>query len=216
MALSIRADGRQITNRSTNSWTGVASSRCASRARSRIARCCFGGKRRARLVRNFATSNGMPSCAAAAVADRVFDHDLVGRRAVLEEDLMRIGDRALLGVEVVAARTACPRRIHLRAQRVDARVGGDVVLVVGGGQPAVDQRHRDHVLDAVVAVGGIVQRALLVDDADRRLVGADHDLLDLVEAVLAPAGAAASRTRPRSGRGTPPGSEILNSTFSIT
>jgi hypothetical protein len=34
-----------------------------------------------------------------------------------------------------------------------------VVFVVGGGEAAEDERHGDHVLDAVVAVGGIVERA---------------------------------------------------------
>src|SRR5437667_8167405 len=51
----------QITNRSTNSLTGVASRRFGSRHSSRIAsRRCF-GKRRARFLRNFSSSKGMPS-----------------------------------------------------------------------------------------------------------------------------------------------------------
>ena len=39
------------------------------------------------------------------------------------------------------------------------------VLVMVGRQPAEDQRHGHHVLDAMVAVGRVVQRAGLVDDA---------------------------------------------------
>ena len=103
-------------------------------------------------------------------------------RAVVELDGDRVGDRALVGIVVVARELLVLDADDLVAQRVDARVGGDVVLVVGGGQAAEDQRHGDHVLDAVVAVGRIVERALLVDDADRRLVRADRDLLDVVAA----------------------------------
>ena len=57
-------------------------------------------------------------------------------------------------------------------------VGGDVILVVGGGQPTEDQRHGDHVLDAVVAIGRVVERPLFVDDANAGFVRADRDLLD--------------------------------------
>jgi len=48
------------------------------------------------------------------------------------------------------------------AQRVDARVSGDVVFVVGGGEIALDQADGDHVLDAVVAIRRLVQRAFLI------------------------------------------------------
>src|SRR3981189_3292577 len=50
-----------MTNKSTNSLTGIFSSRPASKHRSRIALCCSGGKRRARLLLNFSTRTGMPS-----------------------------------------------------------------------------------------------------------------------------------------------------------
>src|SRR5690242_11119497 len=50
-----------MTIRSTNSCTGVCSRRFASRHSSRIAFCCFSGKRRARLRSNFSTSRGIPS-----------------------------------------------------------------------------------------------------------------------------------------------------------
>ena len=57
------------------------------------------------------------------------------------------------------------------------------------------ERHGDHVLDAVVAVGGIVERALLVDDADARLVRADRDLLDVVGGLAQPRELAVQRHR---------------------
>src|SRR5690606_35676111 len=49
------------------------------------------------------------------------------------------------------------------------------------GEAAEDQRNRDHVLDAVVAVGIVGERAGLVDDAYARFLGFDHDLFDAVE-----------------------------------
>jgi hypothetical protein len=60
---------------------------------------------------------------------------------------------------------------------------GDIVLVVGGRQPAVDQGHGHHVLDAVVAIGGIGERTFLVDDADRGLLRAQDDPADVVDPV---------------------------------
>ena len=35
----------------------------------------------------------------------------------------------------------------------------------------------------MVAIGGVAQRPLFVDDAQRRFVGRDHDLFDLIDAV---------------------------------
>lgn len=55
---------------------------------------------------------------------------------------------------------------HLGTELVDARVGGDLVRVVLGRETAKDERDGDHVLDRVVAVGKVVQRARLVNDAD--------------------------------------------------
>ncbi|MNC17041.1 hypothetical protein D3C75_649060 [compost metagenome] len=70
---------------------------------------------------------------------------------------------------------------HLRPQRVDARIGSHVVLVILGHQPPMQQRDGHHVLHAVVAVGGVMQRPLLVDDADAGLLGTDRDVLDVLD-----------------------------------
>jgi hypothetical protein len=72
---------------------------------------------------------------------------------------------------------------HAGAQGVDPRIAGDRVLVVGGGEAAEDERHRHHVLQAVIAVGGVRQRTGLVDDAHRRFLGVDDDAIDVVEAL---------------------------------
>ena len=54
----------------------------------------------------------------------------------------------------------------------------DGVFVVGGGEAAKEQRNGDHVLHAMVAVGGVGERAFLVDDAQAGFVGADGDFFD--------------------------------------
>ncbi len=57
---------------------------------------------------------------------------------------------------------------------------GDVVFVILGRETPVDERDGDHVLDAVVAVGGIVERAGLVDDALPAFLRFDDDALDFI------------------------------------
>jgi hypothetical protein len=54
--------------------------------------------------------------------------------AVLEVDLDGIADVALFRVEVVGGELRVLHHLHLLAQGVDARVGGDGVGVVVGGQ----------------------------------------------------------------------------------
>ena len=60
------------------------------------------------------------------------------------------------------------------------------VFVVGGGEPAEDQRHGDHVLNAMIAIGGIRERPGLVDDAHAGLLRLDDDALDERDPVLDP------------------------------
>ena len=52
-----------------------------------------------------------------------------------------------------------------------------------GGERAEDEADGGHVFQAMVAVGGIRERAGLVDDAHRGFVRGDLDALDLVEPV---------------------------------
>ncbi|MCY1393452.1 hypothetical protein D9M71_83480 [compost metagenome] len=59
----------------------------------------------------------------------------------------------------------------------------EAVFVVLGLQIAEGQGHRHHVLQAMVAVGGIGQHALLGNDADGRFLGGDDDAIDLGDAV---------------------------------
>ena len=117
------------------------------------------------------------------MADRILDPDFRRGRTILEEDLHRIGDRALFRIEIVLRPRLVFDALHFRAQRIDARIGCHLVLVVAGGERALHQADRRHVLNAVIAIGGVVQRAFLVDDPDRRFVCGDHDFLDVVQAV---------------------------------
>ena len=123
--------------------------------------------------------------AATAVAHRVFHFHLLRGRAVLEEDLQGIGDGALVGLQVLAGVARLLDHFHLLAQLVDDGVRlVESVLVVLGHQIAERQRHGRHVLQAMVTVGRIVERAALADDADGGLVGVNDDAVDLVKAIL--------------------------------
>ena len=88
-----------------------------------------------------------------------------------------------MGIEIILGELLVLDAHHLIAQAIDARIIGDVVFIVGGGESAVDQGHGHHVLDAMVAIGGIVKRALLVDDANRRFLRSNGDLADVGDPV---------------------------------
>ena len=117
------------------------------------------------------------------MADGVFDDDLGEGRTVVELDGEGVGDAALGGVVVVGGELRVFYAGDLFAEVVDALapegVEGDGVVVVFGGEAAEDEGDGDHVLDAVVAVGGVGERAVLVDDADAGFVGADGDVGDV-------------------------------------
>ena len=119
--------------------------------------------------------------AAFAMADRIVDRHLFRLAAVLEEHLQRITYIALGRIEIVLGELRIFLDRHLVAQRVDAWIGGDIIAVIVGGQTAEDQRHGDHVLDAVIAVGVIRQRPGFVDDAHTGFLGFDFNPVDLIE-----------------------------------
>ena len=117
------------------------------------------------------------------MADGDGDFDTGRARAVFENDFDRVADVALVEVVVVAGERRVLAHLHLRPQDVDARVGGHMVFVVGGGEPTEDQRDGRHVLQAVVAVGRVVQRSGLVDDPNGWLLRVDEHALDVVQPV---------------------------------
>src|SRR6516162_4090421 len=122
--------------------------------------------------------------AAAAVAERVLHFDSLRGAAAFEKHLHRVGDRALVGLQILPAIARIFLHHHLLAQPIDARVGGNPILVMVRRQLPEDQADAGDVLNAMVAVGRIVQRPRLADDADRRLLRRDLDALDLIEPIL--------------------------------
>ncbi len=94
-------------------------------------------------------------------------------------DRQCVRDRTLARIEIVLRELLVLDAHDLVAQCIDTRIGSNVVFVIFSGQAPEDQRHRDHVLDAVIAIGRIIERPLLVDDADARFVRANRDLLDI-------------------------------------
>jgi hypothetical protein len=126
------------------------------------------------LVDQYRNAFGAPP----AVTQRILDRHFRRPAAVGEEDLQRVGDRTLARVEIVEPKTSAPRSPPSWTATGRCGIRRRVVLVVGGRQAAPQQRDGDHVLQAVVAVGWIVQWAPLVDDAQRRLVRADEHAFD--------------------------------------
>ncbi|CAG9196978.1 hypothetical protein BCAR13_120040 [Paraburkholderia caribensis] len=138
--------------------------------------------------------------AATLVTERVLNDYLVERRSVGERDCQPICDRALVRVVIILRELRIFHAFHLVAQRIDARVARDGVFVIGSRQAPENQRHGDHVLDTVIAVGRIVQRAFFIDDADGRFVRADRDLRDVFDTPAARAQLLMQRHRRFSSR----------------
>lgn len=115
-----------------------------------------------------------------AVTNGVVDLDVVQHGAVVQGDLESVTNVALVGGVVLGAEALVLNTLHLVTESVDAGVSGDLVCVVVSGQTAVDKGNGNHVLNAVVTVGVVVERTLLVDDAKSGLLGADTDVLDVV------------------------------------
>ena len=109
------------------------------------------------------------------MADGVLHCNLIHHSAVIQGDLDGVSDGTLLWVMVHEGIGLVFNAGHLLAQGIDARVRSDQVVVVSSGEAAEDEGNRNHVLDAVVTVGIVVQRSLLVDDTDGGFLGADAD-----------------------------------------
>ncbi len=186
----------------------MVSSRAGSSDISSMERCRPGAKRRARLVRNFSTRSGDALRRAGFCARSDIRQPPPAEASRRKADNDAIRDRAFVGIVIVARELHVLDAFHPGAQYVDTRIAGDVVFVViPGGQAAEDQRHGDHILDAMVAVGGIGERSGFVDDAHGRFMGADGDGGNIF---YAPPIAVICRCRswplpPPSGRGIPQG-----------
>src|SRR3954467_10412815 len=72
--------------------------------------------------------------AAPTMPNRVLDHDLSALAAIPEGDLHRVGDGALLRIEIIQAVLLVLYALDLLAQPVYTWIQGDVILVVSSGQ----------------------------------------------------------------------------------
>ena len=70
---------------------------------------------------------------------------------------------------------------HLIAQRIDARIGRGFSLVMIGIQIAVNEPDGDDVLQEMIAVGRIMQRAFLGDLIDTVLMRGDIDAFNVIQ-----------------------------------
>src|SRR6185295_17637338 len=65
-----------------------------------------------------------------------------------------------------------------------ARVRRGSAMVMIGIQSSVDERNRDHVLQAVIPVGRIVEGSCLADDADRGIMRGENSAFNVGKTVL--------------------------------
>src|SRR6266568_6233237 len=72
----------------------------------------------------FLFEQGNAFVTAAVVAERIFYRHLERGGSVPEENLQLVSDRALFRVQIIARVALVLNAHHLRAQRVDARIGG--------------------------------------------------------------------------------------------
>ena len=119
-----------------------------------------------------------------AMPNREVHFDTIGAAAIFKENLHRVTDVALLRIEIVFRVLLVLNDFHLFAQRIDARIAGDVVFVVCRSQATKDQRHGGHVLNAVITICRIIERSGLVNDAHACFLRFDNDFLDVIDAVF--------------------------------
>src|SRR4030095_12060646 len=95
-------------------------------------------------------------------ADGVIECDLLRALYFLKKGLYRVGNGAFFRIEVVF----CVLRIfdtdHLLTERIDAWIFCRGLLVVIRGERAEYQPDGGHILNAMIAVRGVVERTLLV------------------------------------------------------
>ena len=115
----------------------------------------------------------------------VVDLNLLRAATVFKMNLKGIRNRTLVRFEVFLRVSWILMNLHLVTQLVDYRISFvEAVFIMLCYQVAKGEWYSCHVLKTVVAVGWVVQRARLTNDANSRLVGMNHDLFDLVQTVF--------------------------------
>ena len=117
------------------------------------------------------------------MAQRILRFDAIGGASIGEEHRDRVADAPLRWVEIISRVLRVLDDLHHLAEPVDPRVASVLVVVVFRAQISLQQCNGDHVLEAVVAVGRVVEGTALADDPDGRLLGGDDHPVDLVEPV---------------------------------
>lgn len=112
---------------------------------------------------------------AESVTNWVLDNHLIENGSVLEGDGDGVSDGTLFWVMVVGGEGLVLNTLHLLAEGIDSRVSGDIIGVICGDETSVDEWDGNHVLNAVITIGVVVEWTLLVDDTDSSLLGSDLD-----------------------------------------
>ena len=113
------------------------------------------------------------------MSDGILHREFPQGGAIAEFDAQSIGNRALGGIVIIGGEGRIFETGDFFAQGVDARVPGNIIFVITGGQTAKNKGNRDHVLDAVVPVCRVIQGALLIDDPQAGLMGSYGDLFNI-------------------------------------
>src|SRR5258706_14346232 len=116
--------------------------------------------------------------------DWIFDQHFARGAAVAEFDAHRVRVAALACIVKVPRQPFVFRDDHLRAQRVDARIGCGFVLVIRRRELAVEQHESGNVLHAMIAARRIVQRPDLVRALHGLSMSSHANALYLIDAVL--------------------------------
>src|SRR5258708_28804095 len=117
------------------------------------------------------------------MADRILYRDFLRRTSIREEHLHRVANRAFFGIEIILSKLRIFFDLHFGPQLVDKRIFRDFVFVILSGQVAPDERHGDHVLNAMITVRRIENSTTLINHALGRFLGFDDDRTDLSQSV---------------------------------
>src|SRR5437899_9052897 len=117
------------------------------------------------------------------MADWIFDFDFFCSCSICKEDLHSIGDGTFVWFEVFAAIARVFAYNHLSPKHVDSRVSCGRILVIIRSQHSEQQADGGHVLEAMVPVSWIVERAFLIDDSNCGFLGCDDDFANLVDPI---------------------------------
>lgn len=113
------------------------------------------------------------------VANRVLDFNFVKNSSIVKLNEEGVADGSLGGVVILDAETLLLDAVNLGTEFINSWVRSRGISVAFRGQFAEDQGIGNHVVNSMVAIGEVVQWALLVNDTDGGFLGANSDTLDI-------------------------------------